>query len=55
MPLTFPPCIPLVPTGFSRIPVHSTAARSDIRGFLLVKRLIVLGDEKSNMKIKKIR
>eukprot|EP00624_Nannochloropsis_granulata_P007680 evm.model.NODE_8960_length_34018_cov_18.461050.3 len=28
--------------GFSRIPVHSARGRQDIRGFLLVKRLIVL-------------
>lgn len=28
--------------GYSRIPVHSTRGRQDIRGFLLVKRLIVL-------------
>jgi len=28
--------------GYSRIPVHSTLGRQDIRGFLLVKRLIVL-------------
>jgi metal transporter CNNM len=28
--------------GYSRIPVHSARGRQDIRGFLLVKRLIVL-------------
>ncbi len=31
--------------GFSRIPVHSKRSRFDIRGFLLVKRLIVLDPE----------
>lgn len=33
----------LMACGFSRIPIHSKRSRSDIRGFLLVKRLIVLG------------
>ncbi len=31
--------------GFSRIPVHSARGRQDIRGFLLVKRLIILDPE----------
>lgn len=33
----------LMACGFSRIPIHSKRARCDIRGFLLVKRLIILG------------
>lgn len=31
--------------GFSRIPVHTARSRNDIRGFLLVKRLIIIDPE----------
>lgn len=35
----------MVACGFSRVPVHSKRGREDIRGFLLVKRLIVIDPE----------
>lgn len=43
--------IEIMACGFSRIPVHSAKSRSDIRGFLLVKRLIIL-DPEDNRPIK---